>query len=188
MKPQPFNLQPTHLENDLIKLIPLAQDDFEELYAVASDSLIWEQHPNPDRYKRSVFETYFAGAMESKGAFFVMDQKTGTPIGCSRYYDHDADENKIFIGYTFLARSCWGKPFNAALKAAMLDYAFAFVDKVHFHIGANNIRSQKAIAKIGALKIGEETVAYHGEPLRHNFLYELDKATWMDRSLAFATN
>ncbi|MBC7861832.1 MAG: N-acetyltransferase, partial [Bacteroidia bacterium] len=63
-----FDLRPT-LQTELIKIQPLSVEDFEKLYKVASDPLIWEQHPNKDRYKRDVFETFFKGAIESKGAF-----------------------------------------------------------------------------------------------------------------------
>ena len=57
----------------------------------------------------------------------------------------------------------------------MLDYAFQYVDKVYFHIGAQNIRSQKAIEKIGAIKVDEFEVAYYGEPSKLNFIYLINK-------------
>jgi hypothetical protein len=83
-----FDLQPS-LENESVKIQPLQSIDFEVLYSVASDPLIWEQHPNKDRYKREVFETFFKGAMESGAAFLVIDKKTNKVIGSSRYYDLD---------------------------------------------------------------------------------------------------
>jgi hypothetical protein len=66
-----FDLQPKHLKNELISLVPLHKGDFEELYTVASDPLLWEQHPNKLRYKRPVFQIFFQGAIESKGAFII---------------------------------------------------------------------------------------------------------------------
>lgn len=175
-----FDLQPT-LENDLIIIIPLEEPDFEKLYAVASDPLIWEQHPNKDRYKRAVFENFFKGAMESKGAFIVYDNITGNVVGSSRYYEPNQENSSVAIGYTFIGRDFWGKGHNAALKKLMLDYAFQFVDKVVLHIGATNYRSQKATEKLGAVKISEIEVAYYGEPLKWNFEYQIDKAKWIQR-------
>ncbi len=163
------------LQNELIRIEPLKETDFDILYAIASDPLIWEQHPNKDRYKKDVFENFFRGAMESKGAFLVYDNETGKVIGSSRYYDVDEKANSVLIGYTFIARSHWGGKYNPSLKKLMLDYAFKFFEKVHFHIGANNIRSQKAIEKLGALKIGEIEVAYFGEATKSNFVYEISK-------------
>lgn len=172
-----FHLQPT-LENEFIKIQPLKKSDFETLYSVACDPLIWEQHPNKDRYKREVFEIFFKGAIESGGAFLVFDKQTGEVIGSSRFYDYSSENKSILIGYTFLARSHWGSKYNPALKNLMIQYAFQFADSVIFHIGANNIRSQKAIEKLGAKKINELEVEYYGEPSKLNFVYEIKKEDW----------
>lgn len=173
-----FDLQPT-LENDLIKVVPLKETDFESLFEVASDPLIWEQHPNKDRYKREVFENFFKGAIESKGAFIVYEKETNKIVGSSRYYELDEENSSVAVGYTFIAREFWGKGHNRALKILMLDYAFQFVDKVILHIGATNFRSQKATEKLGAVKISEIEVAYYGEPVKWNFVYQIDKAKWV---------
>ncbi len=167
------NLQPIHLQNELVQLTPLSAADFEELYAVASDPLIWEQHPNPDRYQRPVFLNYFDGAMASKGAFLIKDALTGVAIGSSRFYEHKPDLEEIKIGYTFFSRACWGKPYNRVVKQLMLAHAFTFIKRVVFHVGAFNFRSQRAMEKLGAVKTGEEEVAYFGEPSRWNFVYEI---------------
>jgi RimJ/RimL family protein N-acetyltransferase len=167
-----MNWQPLNLKNEWVELTPLTETDFEELYAVAKDPLVWEQHPNPDRYKRDVFQTYFQGAIESKGAFLIKDS-TGNAIGCTRFYDHVPEKKEVKIGSTFFSRDCWGKPFNQSTKSLMLQYAFQFVHDVIFHVGANNIRSQKAMEKMGALRIGQETVAYYGEEPRENIVYKM---------------
>ncbi len=173
-----FDLQPT-LENDLIQIVPLKETDFEALYAVASDRLIWEQHPNKDRYQRVVFQNFFKGAIESKGAFIVYEKATGDIVGSSRYYELDKENSSVAVGYTFIGRGFWGKGHNRALKTLMLDYAFQFIDKVILHIGATNYRSQKATEKLGASKVGELEVAYYGEPVKLNFIYQVDKAKWI---------
>jgi len=168
-----INLQPT-LQNEHVTLAPLKESDFEVLYKVASDPLIWEQHPNPDRYKLDIFKNYFEGAIQSKGAFLVQDSKTKEIIGCTRFYDYNEKDKSILIGYTFLARSHWGGKFNPEMKKLMIDYAFSFADKILFHIGSNNIRSQTAIQRLGAKKIGEEMIAYHGESKKLNFIYSIE--------------
>lgn len=167
-------LQPT-LEDELIFAKPLRDEDFESLYSAASDPLIWAQHPNKNRYKREVFKTFFEGAMKSGGAFIVYDKKSGEVIGSSRFYDLNAETKEILIGYTFFIRKYWGKGMNHALKRLMLNHAFQFADKVIFHIGAVNIPSQRAIAKLGAIKTGEQEVKYFGEEPKLNFIYEIRK-------------
>ncbi len=166
------------MENEKTILYPLQEKDFELLYAVASDPEIWKQHPNKDRWKKEVFKTFFDGAMQSKGAFKIVEKATGKTIGSTRIYDYNEQENSIFIGYTFYAVAYWGKGINKLVKATMLDYIFQFVSKVYFHIGANNIRSQVAIERIGAEKISEQEVTYFGEAPRLNFVYEISKEKW----------
>jgi RimJ/RimL family protein N-acetyltransferase len=174
-----MNLQ-NELSNNELLLQPLSTSDFERLYIIASDPLIWEQHPNPDRYKREVFQVYFEGAIESKGAYLILDQKMNEVIGCTRFYDYDREKSSILIGYTFFSRSCWGKGINQRVKQIMLDYIFQFVDKVYFHIGANNIRSQIAIERLGAIKVRSIDIAYHGEVSHINFEYLITKEQRQD--------
>lgn len=174
------NFQPT-LQNEFILMQPLKNSDFESLFAVASDPLIWEQHPNKNRYQLEAFQNYFDGAMQSNGAMLVIDKFTNEIVGCSRFYDYSETEQSVFIGYTFLARKFWGNGYNPAMKKLMINYTFQFADVILFHIGATNIRSQIAIGRVGATKRREVTVAYHGEPNRHNFEYELKKENWKNK-------
>ncbi|MEN9976539.1 MAG: hypothetical protein RIR36_699, partial [Bacteroidota bacterium] len=117
-----MNLQPNHLSNHLIRLEPLQPSHFNELYEAASDPLIWEQHPNPNRYQKEVFESFFEGALASGGAFIVRDVDTGKALGSTRFYDLKPLDNEIKIGYTFFSRDCWGKGINKQVKILMLNY------------------------------------------------------------------
>lgn len=144
-----FDLQPI-LKGSLIELRPLTCGDFDSLFAAASDPLIWEQHPENDRCQCAVFQRYFDGAIESKGAFAIIDRKTDRIIGSSRYCNLDEAAGEVEIGWTFLEREFWGGRYNRELKSLMIDHAFRFVDRVLFVVGENNLRSQKALEKIGA--------------------------------------
>lgn len=148
-----FELQPT-LTGELVELRPLRAGDFDDLFAAAADPLIWEQHPESDRYTAEKFRRYFEGAMQSGGAFAVIDRKTGLMVGSTRYHGYDPDAGEIEIGWTFLARSHWGGRFNREMKRLMLEHAFRFVERVVFLIGPNNIRSQRAVEKIGGVPAG----------------------------------
>jgi RimJ/RimL family protein N-acetyltransferase len=172
-----FELQPS-LQNALVRIEPLRPSDFEALYAVASDPLIWEQHPSRDRYKREVFENFFKGAIESGGAFRVIDSRNDELVGSSRYYDLDAEQKSVSIGYTFIARSHWAKGFNRALKDLMLDHAFRFMERVKFEVGVDNWRSRKAMEKLGGIYLAEKSVSYYGEPPRLNVIFKIDKSDW----------
>jgi RimJ/RimL family protein N-acetyltransferase len=173
-----FSIQ-SRLKTENVELVPLQTDDFEQLFAVASDPLVWEQHPNKDRYKREVFENFFQGAMESGGAFKIVKQNTGEVAGSTRFYDYNAEDNSIFIGYTFYGTKFWGSKLNPQVKKLMLDYIFQYVDKVNFHVGKDNIRSQKAMEKLGARKVDEVNVAYFGEPEKLNVVFEIRKEDYL---------
>src|SRR5260370_33027175 len=159
----PFDLQP-HLKSEFIELRPLTPSDWDDLFAVASDPLIWEQHPESDRYKEDVFKVFFKEALESGGAFVIMDTKTQQIIGSIRFYGYAPEKSEIEIGWTFLARKYWGGRYNWELKQLMLAHAFKFVENVVLLVGENNIRSQKATKKIGAIKDGMVKKVYGNRP------------------------
>jgi N-acetyltransferase len=148
-----FDLQPI-LEGELLDLRPLRPEDSRDLYAVASDPLIWEQHPNSDRHKEEVFKEFFREALESGGALIANDSKDGRVVGSSRFYGYDSDKSEIEIGWTFLARSHWGGVYNREMKQLMLRHVFRFVKSVVFLVGPRNVRSQRAMEKIGGVRVG----------------------------------
>src|SRR5262249_28522783 len=153
LKTMPFDLQPT-LKGELLELRPLRAEDFDALFAVASDPLIWEQHPERDRYTVDRFRVFFWEAKESRGALIALDAKEGHVIGSSRFFGYDERSSEIEIGWTFLARRYWGGAHNREMKRLMLEHAFRFVDHVVFLVGSENHRSQRALEKIGAALVG----------------------------------
>ena len=168
-----MDLQP-HLTGELVELRPLRAADWEQLYPIASDPLIWEQHPAHDRYREPVFRQYFDGAVNSGGAFLVLDKATQQPIGCTRFCNFDAEKRELEIGWTFLARSHWGGRYNSEMKRLMLDYAFQFVDAVHFVVGVTNFRSQRAVEKLGAVRVRFQDEMNDGKAVQH-VVFELRK-------------
>ena len=169
-----FDLQP-HLKGELLELRPLATNDWGELFAVASDSLIWEQHPEPDRYREDVFRGFFEEAMQSGGAFVIIDRKSQQIIGSTRFYGYDPEKSEIEIGWTFLARKYWGGRYNAEMKRLLLNHAFKFVESVVFFVGQDNVRSQKAMEKLGAINVGLATRTYGNRQPARNVKYMIRK-------------
>jgi RimJ/RimL family protein N-acetyltransferase len=167
-----FELQPV-LTGERVALRPLAPSDWDALFAVAADPLIWEQHPVPDRWQEPVFRAFFEEALESGGALLARDGSDGRVIGSSRYFGWDAERRDVEIGWTFLARSHWGGAYNGEMKRLMLDHAFRFADSVLFLVGPNNLRSQRAVAKLGALLEGR-TQRFG----RENLVFRLRAADW----------
>ena len=169
-----FDLQP-HLTGKLIELRPLTPEDWDNLFAVAFDPLIWEQHPDSDRYKKDVFKVFFREALESGGAFVVIDRKSQQIIGSTRFYGYDPEKSEIEIGWTFLAREYWGGRYNREMKQLILAHAFKFVETVVFLVGQNNIRSQKAMEKIGAIRNGVVKRVFGNHPPHLSVKYVIKK-------------
>ncbi len=167
-----FDRQP-QLVGELLELRPLQPADWDALFAAASDPLIWQQHPARDRYTEPVFRQFFQEALDSRGAFVIIDRATREVIGSSRYFGYDADKSEVEIGWTFLTRPYWGGKFNGELKRLMLDHAFQFVDRVVFLVGPNNQRSRRAMEKIGAVFTGTRTKTDVEGKLIESVVYEL---------------
>ena len=169
-----IDLQPV-LTGNIVKLRPLTIDDFEPLYQIASDPLIWEQHPSPLRFKRDVFEAQiFSTGITSKSTSVALDKMTSQIIGSSRFYDVDENNLELAIGFTFLARSHWGGTTNGEMKYLMLAHAFTWAKRVWFHVGSNNVRSRKALEMIGAKLSHIAPRPVNGQPVKHCFYY-IDK-------------
>ena len=168
-----FDPQPT-LQGKLLQLRPLRPNDYHDLYAVASDPLIWEQHPAKDRCEEEGFKEFFRKALNSGGALVATDNKDGQVIGSSRFYGYDEVKGEIEIGWAFLARSHWGGVYNREMKDLMLRHAFGLVDRVVFLVDPRNVRSQRAVEKIGGVRLGSRQNAEG----RDSLVYQITASTF----------
>ena len=138
-----------HLVGSLVELRPATPDDWHALYGVARDPLIWEVHPAHDRWQERVFRAFFDEGLGSGGMLVALDRATGAVVGSSRYDGRRAGPDEVEIGWTFLARSHWGGRHNGEMKRLMLDHAFRSVLRVILVVGEGNLRSRRAVEKIG---------------------------------------
>jgi RimJ/RimL family protein N-acetyltransferase len=173
-RPMDFELQPV-LRGETLVLRPLRADDREALWEVARDPLIWEQHPDKTRFQPEGFERFFQDSLESGSALVVTVASSGRIIGSSRYYDWDPAQREVAIGFTFLARSYWGGATNGELKRLMIGHAARWADRVWFHVGKNNLRSQRAMEKTGATAEYEGMRPLNGEMIPFVY-YRIDTA------------
>lgn len=144
----PWDPQPT-LTGATVTLSPLRAEDWDALFAVAADPLIWEVHPAHDRWQEPVFRRFFADAMASGGCLVIRDKASGAVIGSSRYDRTRVEPGEVEIGWTFLARAYWGGATNREIKTLMVAHALRWWDAAVFYVGETNIRSRRAMEKIG---------------------------------------
>lgn len=170
----PFDAQPM-LRDDVVSLRPLRSADWAGLFAVGSDPLIWAHHPAPDRWQEAGFRRFFDDGMASGGAMLISDARTGAVIGTSRFDRSRVAPDEAEIGWTFLARSYWGGAANAAVKRLMVGHVLRTVDRAVFVICAGNLRSRRAVEKIGGVLAARTiVVAIDGRPVPH-VVYAIDR-------------
>ncbi|KPF77768.1 acetyltransferase [alpha proteobacterium AAP81b] len=171
-----MDLQPM-LTGASLTLRPLAADDWPALFAVASDPEIWAGHPAHDRWQEAVFRRFFDEALASGGALVAVDPTDGSLIGSSRFDTARAGPGEIEIGWTFLARSHWGGITNAAMKALMIGHALTGYERAIFLVGETNLRSRRALEKIGA-RLTPRRLSFDMAtgPVKH-LVYAIDRAS-----------
>lgn len=167
------------LEGERLLLRPLRDDDWEGLFAAASDPQVWAVHPAHDRWREPVFRTFFEDALAKGGALAVIDKASGRIVGSSRFQNHrPEDGGSVEIGWTFLTRSHWGGSYNAEMKRLMLAHALASVERVRFIVGSDNIISRKAMAKIGGRLTGEREMRDMASGPAEHVVFEIDRASF----------
>lgn len=167
------------LEGEQLLLRPLHPDDWDALFAVASDPEIWAIHPQPNRWQEPVFRQFFTDAIERGGALTVIDRASGAVIGSSQFKPMDpAAGGSVEIGWTYLARSHWGGSCNREMKRLMLAHALSSVARVEFRVGECNLRSRRAMEKIGGALNGRiDMVDTPSGPMRH-VIYEITRESF----------
>ena len=172
----PFDYQPV-LKADLVELRPLRSEDYDDLYAVAADPLIWDQHPAKNRHEKGGFQIFFHEALASGGALLAIDTRTQRMIGSSRFHGYDKERSEVEIGWTFLARSHWGGMYHGQMKELMLQHAFRFVNCVIFLVIPQNLRSVRAVEKIGGVRVGSRPDAEG----RDSYVYQITASAYSQR-------
>ncbi|MDH3650806.1 MAG: GNAT family N-acetyltransferase [Saprospiraceae bacterium] len=172
-----MNLQPI-LEDELIILKPLTESHFEPLYEIAKDPLIWEQHPCHKRHRKEVYSDFFKDSLKSRGALIIIDKSNDKIIGSTRFKPVKNVRNAVEIGWSFLGRDYWGGRFNKSMKRLMIEYAFEAVEDIIFHIGRDNVRSQKAVEKIGGIRISDLAHQHLTNANPNDWTYRITKRDW----------
>jgi RimJ/RimL family protein N-acetyltransferase len=176
------DLQPT-LGDSEIALRPLLELDWQQLYSAAADPLIWVDHPARDRWQETEFRAFFESALASGGALAVIGQASDTIVGSTRFDLSRVKAGEIEIGWTFLCRAHWGGSTNAAMKRLMIAHALRYFDRAIFMVGTDNVRSQRAMERIGGrLTDRQEISSIAGQQILH-LVYVIDRAAFVDGPL-----
>ena len=177
-------MQPV-LADTLVTLRPMTEADCEPLFAVARDPLIWAIHPAHNRWERQVFDPFFAEGLASNGGLTVIDNASGAVIGSSRYDIRVCQVGEVEIGWTYLARAFWGGAYNWSIKRLMLAYAFERgFDAVIFLVGETNMRSRRAMEKIGGTLTDRRQAWPMADTVVDHLIYRIDSKDFANGPLS----
>ncbi len=171
-----FDRQPT-LQGATFRLRPLEAADRDAFIAVATDPLIWEEHPESDRATKEKVERFFDEALASGGAL-VVTTADGEIVGSSRFEEPGEDGDRILVDHTFLARPYWGRDEYTEVKGLLFDHAFTAFDTVELRIGAENARTRAAVEDM----LGADYVDTVSTPLGDHAVYEVSQDAWAARA------
>jgi len=141
----------------------LREEHREIIRQLAKDERIWEFNRMLliDETYDEQFDSYFAFAMDPQArgeqhAFVIRTAGKKEIIGMTRFYELNEKHKRVAIGYTWYVPSVWRKVYNKECKLLLLQYAFEEMrfNRVELTVASQNIRSQKAVEKIGGVKEG----------------------------------
>lgn len=179
-------MQFTKLHNDQVILNPMAESDIEGIFAVANYPEIWP-------YLSITIETiedtkkYVLHALDNKETgvefpFVIIDQKTQKIIGSTKFMDIDSKHKRLEIGFTWLTPSYWRTAVNTNCKYLLLQYCFEVLHlhRVQIKTDHKNMRSQKAIERIGAKKEGilRNHMVRKDGTIRNTVMYSVTNEDW----------
>ncbi len=177
------------LRGEFVYLENLHPDHVEKLKQLAKDERLWEFTKTllvNDSYDEQ-FEKYIAAAFDDRNtggqnSYVIRDVATDEIIGMTRFYRIEPSHKRVSIGYTWYVPEVWGKAHNKECKLLLLQYVFEKLgyQRAEFEVAHQNIRSQKAVEKIGAVK--EAMLRKHGlhadGTLRHTFVFSIIDDEW----------
>jgi len=145
----------TELHGDTVALLPLEEYHFAELDCIAQVDRIWEFIPvdmSTEIKRLSAFNNALTEKMKgTQFPFVIIDKRENKIIGSTRFMNIEPAHRKLEIGWTWLHPDYWATMVNPECKLLLLTYAFEVLHtiRVQLKTDEHNIRSRKAIAKIG---------------------------------------
>ena len=174
------------LENDVVYLRPIEVGDSVAILEAAKDERIWE-HMSVSLLTKEAVDNYVQNAIVERYAqvsymFVIINKKTNMIVGCTSFLDISLVHKRLEIGSTWLNPSVWRTPINTNCKYLLLQYCFEQLqlNRVQIKTGHENLQSQKAIERIGAIKEGtlrNHMIRKEGM-IRHTVMYSIIREEW----------
>lgn len=149
---------PVVLENDVVRLEPLALHHVPDLFAAGGgDDEVWRWMPvATPRMEEELGKVALGLIHDDKHVpFAVVSKESGRAVGWTTYADVPGFDESVEIGWTWYGRAVWRTAVNTNCKVLLVDHAFDFgYNRVLLKTDVLNLRSQNAIKRIGAMHEG----------------------------------
>src|SRR5690606_20062878 len=144
---------------DFLVLRPLKESDINLIETISFSQELGEIGARVKN--KSDLLKYFEYCLSAKSnnelyPFIILKKDDKKPVGITMFGNIDFHNKRLEIGWTWIAEKFQGTGVNGICKRLLLDYCFNQLElrRVEFKIDIKNIKSQKAIEKLGALKEG----------------------------------
>jgi N-acetyltransferase len=180
------------LKGEVVALEPALEEHRGVFRQLAHNDTIWEftktliTGPGYD----AMFDAYYNTAMSAPAqhSFLIRELASGEVIGMTRFYEISMTDKRLSIGHTWYIPRVWGQAHNKECKLMLLRYVFEHLsfNRVAFYVAHQNVRSQKAMEKIGGTKEGVlRKYGYRGDgSLRDSVLYSIISDEWPEKKRA----
>ena len=174
------------LENDVVQLRLIAHGDVDRILEAAKDPNIWVHMPYTLLTEEEVVQ-YVEKAVEEHETdqaykFVILNKKTGKIIGSTTLFDISLQHKRLEIGHTWITPAYWRTNINTNCKYLLLTYCFEQLglQRVQIKTDHENIRSQKAIERLGATKEGilRNHMIRKDGTIRHTVMYSIIQEEW----------
>lgn len=174
------------LKGKEVTLLSMKVDHLPELLKNSREVSIW-RYLSINGMDEQIFVAHYKKAIESREVnnefiFAIFHNATSSIIGSTRYMDMQSEHNKLEIGWTWINPIFWGTQINAEVKYLLLCFAFEKLNaiRVQFKTNEENIRSQRAIEKLGATKEGllRNWRTRKDGSIHHVYFYSIIKEEW----------
>ena len=182
-----FNPFPAVLESERVRLEPLDIHHADDLAVAADEAEIWAYMPLAagvvrDDCRGWVEATHRDAADGSQVPFAIVDRLSGRAVGSTRYLNIRRAHRSLEIGYTWLGSAARRTPINTHCKWLLLSHAFDTLGaiRVEFKTDSRNLRSQRALERIGATREGlhrQHMIMADGH-LRDSVYYSIIDKEW----------
>lgn len=181
----------TNLTGETVDLIPMTEGHYSELESIAKDKRIWQHYvydgSDSKRFRQIIDDASLQQENGRQFPFVIIYKPTNEIIGSTRFLDIDFKNKKLEIGSTWLHPDYWQTEVNPECKLLLLTFGFETLKalRIQLKTDENNIRSRKAIEKIGGVFEGihRNDMLRDNNTHRNSAYYSIIEEEWPERKI-----